>query len=359
MIIRKTALAVAVLAMAGCASITDNRRADGSFDYADLQAQPTLQAPAPLKAPASNGQYHIPALKTPGDVGKMLDIRAPKLVLALPDNATLDESEAGAKVRFDARRGMDNVVSVVNSRLASWLKARDIPVENSSATEIDTAWFIPHQRERLLNDVDAGDVKRRFAIHIKAAEHGRTVEVSVASLGVDANGTEPEAVNDNEWASVMLLNDYLAYYAEQDQLHHRELVLSKYQPIGVTLGQDNNGAAAFILKADFERSWNRLPMVLEHMGFEIRDYDKSQAILYVTYDGSPDSSFWSGLFGGSDKDLSLKHRKYRVQLGEMGENTTVTFSTDKGQPITNAQYSEMNNLFSGLMRDDGLKEVKK
>ncbi|WKE66892.1 outer membrane protein assembly factor BamC [Gallaecimonas kandeliae] len=358
MTIRKTTLALAVIALAGCSSTMDKRQADGGFAYADVKPQPPLQAPAGLHPPKDDGKYAIPQLKGQGPVGKELDIRAPRLVLTLAGGSRLEESESGSKVEIDATDGVGDVVAIINSRLDEWLKARNIPVDKRTGTDIDTGWFVPADQDSMMKAADDFPVKRRFAIHIEAPAHKRSAVVTVKSLGAEKADDDEASIGSGERASVAVLNDYLAFYAGKDTVSQREMALSKYRPIAVTLSQSGE-VPAFTLGADFERAWSRLPMVLEHLGFAVKDIDKSLGTIFVSYEGNPDSSFWSGLFGGGGKDLSFKHGKYQVLLGEKGENTSMTITDKDGQPLAADKYSEMYNPFSELMADPKLEEFKK
>lgn len=361
MTITKTTLALAVIALAGCSSTMERRQADGSFAYAQLETEPTLKAPANLHAPKGDGRFDIPPAKAQGPVGKELDIRAPRLVLTLVDGSRLEESESGSKVQIDARDGVGDVVSIVQQRLDQWLAARNIPVQKRGSTQIETGWFVPADSETMMASADDFPVKRRFAISVKAPEHKRTAEVSIKSLGAEKASSDDEEtiIGEGERAAVAVLNDWLAYYASKDEVSARDQFLAKFRPVAVTLRQEEGDQTAFVLGADFERAWNRLPMVLEHLGFEVKDIDKSLGTLFVSYNGSPDSSFWSGLFGGDDKELTLEHGKYQIQLGELGDNTSMTLTDDDGQPLPTAKYTEMYNQFAELMRDGDLKELKK
>lgn len=360
MIIRKTTLALAVIALAGCSSTSERRAPDGGFAYTKVADQPPLTIPAGLHAPKGDGKYVIPPAADKGPVGKAMDIRAPRLVLTVVDGSRIAEDEAGSKVEIDAREGEDNVVTVINQRLDEWLKARNIPVASHNGNTIETDWFVPNDMEGMIKNADDFPVKRRFEIRVDAPQHARTAEVYVTSKGAErvAGDDNDATIGSGERASVAVLNDWLGFYASRDTAHAKEIALAKFRPIAVTLGKNSSDLTALVLGADFERAWSRVPMVLEHMGFEIKDIDKSLGTYFVSYKGDPDSSFWSGIFGGDDKELSIKHGKYQIQLGEMGDNTSMTITNDDGQPIPDDKYAEIYKPFSELMRDSDLKEMK-
>lgn len=363
--IRKTTLALAVIAVAGCSSTLDRRNPDGSFDYAKVKLNAPLQVPAGLQAPKGASKYDIPTIKDPNaPVAKAVDIRAPSLVLTVVDGSRISEDEAGAKVEIDAREDQNDVVSIIHQRLDQWLKDKKIPVQSRTDKSIETGWFVPHNMKGQIQYADDFPVKRRFKITVDAPDHARSAEVHVSSIGAEKVSGADEAnltIGSGERASVAVLNDWLGYYAGLDKHKAKVVALAKYRPIAVTMGTNSSGLTAYKLDADFERAWGRVPMVLAHMGFEIKDIDKSLGTYYVSYSGNPEHSFWGSLFSSDDhKDLNIKHSKYQVQLGEVGEHTTsMTITDSDGQPIADDKYKEIFTPFTQLMGDSGLKEIKK
>ncbi|WP_341501421.1 outer membrane protein assembly factor BamC [Gallaecimonas sp. GXIMD4217] len=357
MIRRNGTYLLTLAVLAGCSSVADRRQADSGFDYLDTPPATALKAPAGLSTPEQSREYRVPEVQGEHPVGPAVDIRAPQLILPVVANSRVEEGAALA-VTLDAQTGQADVVSDIRSSLDAWLAARAIPVTQASETELVTDWFVPAEGESLLALSDDVDARRKFRINIHPEGHRRTATLSVEHLGSESLEEGIDA-GSGERIAAALINDWLIYYGNNQALQNQQLALQKFQPIASRLGLDANGVPSFLLEADFERSWSRIPLVLEHMGFEVKDFDKSLGTLFVEYTGATKGSFWDSLFGsGGDLELSLDDDDYQVQLGEMGELTSVSFVDDDGKPVKADVYSEMSNAFTSLMRDGDLKEPK-
>ncbi len=358
MIKRNGTCVLGLLLLAGCTSVAERRQADGGFGYLKTHDAAALKVPADLKAPPQSSEYRIPTVQGQHPTGAKLDIRAPQLVLPVAANSRVDEEAQGPAVVLDAQSGQTDLVADVRASLASWAEARDIPVVSASETELETDWFVPAEGESLLAKSEDVEAKRRFRIYLEPESHRRSAVLKVSSLGNESLDDDVSA-GTGERAAANLLNDWLTYYADSQTLESQQLALQKFQPIASRLGKDRNGVPAFLLDADFERAWARMPLVLQNMGFEVGDYDKSLGTLFVEYTGAVAGSFWDSLFG-SDGDLSLPldEDDYQVQLGEMGERTSVIFVDEDGKPIPADIYAEISEAFTNMMRDSELKEPK-
>ena len=72
------------------------------------------------------------------------------------------------------------------------------------------------------------------------------------------------------------------------------------------LGFDRNGEPAFVVQGEYDIVWPRFLLVLRKLGFNVKDLDKSNGILFVSF-GSEESGWWSSLFSSDDDELlSLK-----------------------------------------------------
>ncbi len=96
-------------------------------------------------------------------------------------------------------------------------------------------------------------------------------------------------------------------------------------------------AATMIVEDNFDRSWRRVGLALDHGGFTVEDRDRAQGIYYVRYVDAKAAAkdepgilttitHWFGADGPSPVG------KYRISVKGSGDTATVTVLNDQGQP---------------------------
>ena len=105
------------------------------------------------------------------------------------------------------------------------------------------------------------------------------------------------------------------------------------------MSRATDGAGALLLEEAFDRSWRRVGLALDRVGFTVEDRDRSQGLYFVRYvdpdvDGKKKDEdkgilsklmFWKG--GAADKPAQAQ---YRIQVKTTGETTTVQVLTREG-----------------------------
>ena len=123
-----------------------------------------------------------------------------------------------------------------------------------------------------------------------------------------------------------------------------------------TTGTGPNGAArarvvtgqagaTMEVEDNFDRSWRRIGLALDHGGFTVEDRDRAQGLYYVRYTDAKEAAreepgFFSKItswFGASNTSAV---GKYRISIKAPGDTATVTILNDQGQPSNddNAQH---------------------
>ena len=100
---------------------------------------------------------------------------------------------------------------------------------------------------------------------------------------------------------------------------------------GATLQVDDN----------FDRSWRRIGLALDHGGFTVEDRDRAQGLYYVRYVDAKEAakdepgllSKFTSWFGSSGPSPV---GKYRISIKAPGDSATVTVLNDQGQPDNSA-----------------------
>jgi len=96
---------------------------------------------------------------------------------------------------------------------------------------------------------------------------------------------------------------------------------------GATLQVDDN----------FDRSWRRIGLALDHGGFTVEDRDRAQGLYYVRYVDAKEAAkdepgFFSKITGFFGHTGPSPVNKYRISIKAPADSATVTVLNDQGQP---------------------------
>lgn len=116
----------------------------------------------------------------------------------------------------------------------------------------------------------------------------------------------------------------------------------------------NNEGASLVINEAFDRSWRRVGLALDRIGFTVEDRNREQGIYFVRY-VSPDADrkkkgddegilsnimFWRS----GDKD-GAKAEKYRIQVHSTGTNSsTVSLLNDDGAAVSSVTSNRILKL---------------
>jgi outer membrane protein assembly factor BamC len=96
---------------------------------------------------------------------------------------------------------------------------------------------------------------------------------------------------------------------------------------GATMQVDDN----------FDRSWRRIGLALDHGGFTVEDRDRAQGLYYVRYVDAKEAAkeepgFFSKFTSWFGKSATSAVGKYRISIKAPADIATVTVLNDQGQP---------------------------
>jgi len=101
----------------------------------------------------------------------------------------------------------------------------------------------------------------------------------------------------------------------------------------------------------FDRSWRRVGLALDRIGFTVEDRDRSEGIYFVRYVNPDDTigeddddSFWSSWFGGKSKEDTKKIDQYRVQVRGVETGSEVKVFSQDGDPSKSDTADRILNL---------------
>lgn len=357
-------LVVAGCLLSGCAAKHERLIASGSFQYLEASEYKTFEVPENLDQPAFSNQYALPQIDqdTPAELlGERLRVASPRLILPLVKGTHVEEGSEDAKVLFDQIDDNEPLQKTVWDTVLSYLEKNQIGVENFDQEnnvlltdwvitnyELDGKWYELGEK--------TAQTARKYEFSLTLAPHGRTAALATDMVDyLDANGNrvlnsiDPITLRAEE---ATFLNNVIAEYDFGIRLATTQRIAKIRQGFSTDMGFDADGEPALVIDAVYENTWPRLLLVLRKMGFDVKDLDQSNGLLFVQYNGS-DVSWWDNIFSGG-KDLELDKQEYRLKVAKVGAKTAVTFMDDQSQIFNADQISNIYAPFAEYMATEDL-----
>lgn len=352
-----------LLVLAACSTPQERRIANDEFEYLKQDNRQSLKVPPGLQAPQQSREYQIPELgpDAPRDLlGEKVQVLSPALVLPLVTGSHVEEGQRSATVFFDQVDDSQPLDTSVWGSLISYLEEQGIGVDSFDKelvtdwmlmeTELDSGWFDWTTTER--------SVGRRFEFTLDVKPHGRTAALKVRlkdyleTVGEQTRSAEELADDDIRRNEVDILNKVIGHYQQQLQIADIRKVRQIRQGMDMQMGTNAKGEPAFVVDGDYDIAWTRIQLVLRKLGFNVKDLDKSNGLLFVSYEGG-DSSWWSNLWG-SDDDLPLEKQEYRLLLSRLEDKTVITFMDNESNNLSETLLSGIFQPFSDTMAANNL-----
>ena len=318
---------LAVSVLAGCSSPEKRAQANRGFDYEDASLRKTpLLIPAGLAAPEFNTDYVIPkadALDTHGVTGKNVDVRPPTQVLPLVRGSQILESGSG--LWFYQQRLDQPLQQELNTALAAFFKET-----KADASETALGWSS--------NGNPISSPKLRFNWQLNNDEVRRAVSLQV-SLVEDESGktlaktqAQTQAQTKQRDEAAMLNAFSLAY---QRELTQQQDLLDR-SPIQLTL---ESAQGRLLVSEGYDRSWKRLVTLLPKLGFTLTNRQQALGYVDVEFDGMRKGK-WEDL---KLPALNIPEQAYRVQLGDLGTQSSITVSDKNKVPVSADILRQLSN----------------
>ena len=347
-----------------CSSVEERQIASGGFDYVTSTNSVTLTIPEDKDSPDYSKDFSLPELgaQAPSDfIGQKLSIHSPQLVLPLVTGSHVAEGTREAVVRFDQVDDSQPLDTTIWNSLLSYLEEQGIGVVSfdKGAQKLvsdwmiiestdDSAWYSWTKTER--------SVGQRFEFELDMKPHGRSAELNV-ELKDYLETINEEVIADLDEAStrqqeIEILNSVISHYAKQIRIADARRLRKIQQGLGMELTANSAGEPAFKVDAEYDIAWTRLLLVLRKLGFNVKDLDKSNGLLFVNYTGI-DSGWWDGIWGNSD-ELPLDKAEYRLLVEGAGENTFVTLQDNESKVLDKELLTKIYQPMAEVMKTDNL-----
>lgn len=355
-------LSVAIFCTA-CSSVATRKIASGNFDYLKLESGEMIIVPDDLDTPSFSRDYLLPDIgeNAPTDlVGKNLNIESPSLVIPMVSGSYIEEGSKQASIKFDQIDDSEPLSNTIWDVLIGYLESNNVAVDTFDpdtgvlvsdwmleTEEVESKWYS-------LSEPDV-EIGRRFEFKLDVAPHGRTAELNVGLTDY------LKTVNDEVVASlentqprseeVNVLNKIVSFYDNELGLKITKFRAQIRRGLATEMGFNADGDPAFLVNEIYDVAWPRLLLVLRNLGFDVKDLDKSNGLMFVTYNG-PGGGWWSNLFASGER--LLDSGDYRLKVNDQGAKTAITFMTDASEPFEVNEVTELYKPFSEIMSKDNL-----
>ena len=363
-------VAVSVLGLVGCKSVTTN----DTVDY------------------KSAGAVRGPNLSYPPD---LITAQADRRYIVQDGSATMSEYNAAVKKSVQTRKNV--MTGIPGMRIARdgerrWLvvdkpatelypQVKDFWQENGFLLVIDspstgimeTDWaenrakisqdFIRSMLGKVLDSVyDTGE-RDKYKTRLEVSKPDQT-EIYITQRGAlekctsDATGNCISTIwtarpNDPELEAV-----FLARLMERLGMTQEQAKAQVAQPLGpktpkAKLVQEGVNTAYIEMAAGFDRAWRDTGLALDRSNFTVEDRNRANGIYYVRYVNPKDlgdtKGFFSNLFSSRD-DSSLKAKKYLVVVKSTSDNSSrVSVQGADGKPENTAAGLQLLTLLTEQM----------
>jgi outer membrane protein assembly factor BamC len=360
-----TASVITTTLLTACSSIEEREVASGSFEYIKEQPGQKIKIPDDADSPNFNAAYTLPDLGENAPItgiGKKLSVLSPALVLPVVAGSHIEEGSKNATVWFDQVDDSLPLDTAVWNSLIRFLETEGIGVEMFDKDKqqlitdwvvidesVDNSWYSWSKSERT--------VGQRFEFTLVKKPHGRTAALSVDLVDykeqLDSQSTEITQAKDERRNEVNVLNRVVKNYEFETKVANVKRFRKIREGLEMELGFDSDGEPAFVVDADYDITWPRLLLVLRTLGFDVKDYDKSNGLLFVKYNGAEDG-WWSNIWSSDKNELDLDTQEYRIKVVAVGKKTSVTLLDDESKPFPVNKITDLYPTFSRTMSADDL-----
>lgn len=356
---------LAVSLLAACSSVEERELASGSFEYTQEQPGQRIDIPEGIDSPSFSETYRLPDLgeSAPRDtVGKELSVLSPSLVLPVVTGSHIEEGSKTARVWFDQMDDDEALEVTIWKQLISFIEEQGYGIQELDKdnlrlvtdwivfdASLENSWYTIYGSERV--------VSKRFEFKIDKKTHGRTASLSANLVAYKEKLTpdSPEIMipKDQRRYEVDVLNQVVAHYEFNTRVQSVKRFRQIRQGLETELGFDADGEPAFIVDADYDIAWPRLLLVLRKLGFDVKDFDKSNGMLFISYSDG-EGSWWSNIWSSESGELALDEDEYRIKVIDIGKKTSITFMDEESNPFAVDQLTDLYKPFSENMSDDNL-----
>lgn len=353
--------------MAGCHLLPEGKK----IDYKSAGKLPPLEVPPDLTSPGSDERYVVPDINPSGSATFSAYNKERNKGPLTGSNSVLPTSEEDV-VRLE-RSGTQRWLVVKGEPEEIWPIVKEfwhelgfiIKIETPATGVMETDWaenrakipqdLIRSALSKVLDTLYSTAERDKFRTRLERGEGG-TTEIYISHRGMDEvlEGNirtiwQPRPP-DPELEAEMLARLMMRFGVEEERARSVMARSSNTQE----RAHINQKDGVLTVNEPFDRSWRRVGLALDRIGFTVEDRDRSKGVYFVRYI-NPDAD--TGTEGGGflskllfwRSDATDKPDQYRIQVGEAGAGSDVkVFSKDGERDKSDSAGRMLNLLYEQL-----------
>lgn len=346
-------LSLLVLALSGCSLMPDSKK----IEYKSAGKAPTLEVPPDLSQVTRDDRFLVPDAGGKGSA-TFSAYSADRSAGALASSAILPQVDKVRVERSGNQRWL--VVSVPADKL--WDTVKDfwqetgfiVNVERPEAGVMETDWaenrakipddIIRNTLGKLIDSLYSTGERDKFRTRFEPGSEPGTTDIFISHRGMEEVYTS-SAKDDTRWQpraadpelEAEMLRRLMVRLGSEEKRAEASLVSAKAEP-RAKLAQADDGAGTLEVYERFDRTWRRVGLALDRVGFTVEDRDRSRGLYFVRYvDPDADNrskkddgmlsklAFWKSSGPAADSKV-----QYRIHVSDSGSRSTVQVLSSEG-----------------------------
>ncbi len=338
---------VCICVLSACSSEVERRQANRDFDYTSAVLHPQLKTPAPLQNPAFSQAYSLPVETRQGALAQDVDVRPPEQIMTFVSSSRADNSRDAIILWFSAR----SLSQHIDDDLWSWLNGYLTTNKMAITRRDDANKVLETGPVAVTFDAEKADdippaPAQYYQFQVKSDPTTHRAGLVVKWLRAADEQVTPTVFEQRHYAT-RLLNNVSAYADTQGR---GQTAVASNGPIQLLLGQES-GSQAIIAENGFVNTWQWLLTVLPKAGLPREQSSQSQGLIVFKYEGDSSTSvmqvltFWKPV--EQTDGLALSAGKYRLQLADRGNETSITLLDDSNKPsVCSTGFQKVNTCIT-------------
>ena len=366
---QKVAALCAVLAVAGCGLMPESKK----IDYKSAGKLPPLEVPPDLTAPGRDDRYVVPDISPSGGATFSAYNRERSGQPGAGSTSLLPApGKAGVRVE---RAGTQRWLVVQGSPEAVWPVVKEfwqelgfiIKVETPEAGVMETDWaenrakipqdFIRRALSKVADGLYSTAERDKFRTRLERGEAGAT-EIYISHRGMYEvlEGGDGGSAQRTIWQprpadpdiEAEMLARLMTRFGVEEARAKSTLASAGGTQMRAQINREQGGVLT--LNEAFDRSWRRVGLALDRVGFTVEDRDRSKGIYFVRYvdpdvdSRKEDKGMLSKLAFWRSSDAGKKPEQYRIQVRTAGAGSEVKVLNKDGAPEKSSTTSRILNL---------------
>ena len=346
-------LSLLVLALSGCSLMPDSKK----IEYKSAGKAPTLEVPPDLSQVTRDDRFLVPDAGGKGSA-TFSAYSADRSAGALAPSAILPQVDKVRVERSGNQRWL--VVSAPADKL--WDTVKDfwqetgfiVNVERPEAGVMETDWaenrakipddIIRNTLGKLIDSLYSTGERDKFRTRFEPGSEPGTTDIFISHRGMEEVYTS-SAKDDTRWQpraadpelEAEMLRRLMVRLGSEEKRAEASLASAKAEP-RAKLAQADDGAGTLEVYERFDRTWRRVGLALDRVGFTVEDRDRSRGLYFVRYvDPEADNrtkkddgmlaklAFWKRSDPAADSKV-----QYRIHVSDSGSRSTVQVLSSEG-----------------------------